>query len=30
MYLDLTEYPGAIEGTLEDHQAEVIFWATPA
>lgn len=30
MYLDLTEYPGAIEGTMRDHQAEVIFWATPA
>ncbi len=28
MYLDLTEYPNEIEGDLEDHQAEVIFWAT--
>jgi hypothetical protein len=29
MYLDLSEYPNAIEGDLED-QAEVIFWATSA
>lgn len=28
MYLDLTEYPGNIEGDIQDHQAEVIFWAT--
>ena len=28
MYLDLTDYSGDIMGDLEDHQAEVIFWAT--
>jgi len=28
MYLDLTEYSGDIVGDLEDHQTEVVFWAT--
>ena len=28
MYLDLTEYSGSIEENIENHQAEVIFWAT--
>ena len=28
MYLDLTEYSGDINENIENHQAEVIFWAT--